>query len=148
MPIHYSVASQDLKITYLLLAKNKEIINQLTSQKTSPLHLAVTSGNYQMVLLLLKFGANISIINNIGHSPFHLSMICPHINIPRALLVFGSKIDEKDNKGRLPIDLAILRKNENLINFLNNKKIQLPTKEEILSEFIEINLINIKKNYN
>jgi len=138
MPIHYAVASQDVMITSFLLNISKEQLNFMTKQKTSPLHFAVTSGCYQMVLLLLKSGANLNQANTNGRTALHMAMINLDINIARALLSFGAKIDAQDSQGKKPYDYAVSRNNTALIGYLesiNSKKSTLPTQQDVIHDF-------------
>lgn len=59
----------------------------------TPLHFAVEIGNKQVVLLLLKNGANVKAVTNNGFSALHLAAQCGHLDIFEDLVKAGIDIN-------------------------------------------------------
>ena len=139
-PIHYAVLSQDKSIAAFLLANNKNLVNAQTPTKATPLHFAVSASDLQMVLFLLSNGADPNLANELKQTPLHLAIASTDIKIVIALLVFSAKLNAKDKDGHTPEDIAKLRNNNACIHYfegINSGKIKIPSKEEVLSDYIQ-----------
>jgi uncharacterized protein len=73
-PLHYACAKGQLEIAQYLLA-NGAIVDSLSPGNTTPLMMAVQSGNEQLVKLLLDKGADLQICNTNGLSAIDIAMI-------------------------------------------------------------------------
>ncbi|CAB0041457.1 unnamed protein product [Trichogramma brassicae] len=80
----------------------------------SPLHLAVTSGNYDITGMLLRGGADTNLANKDGLTPLHV--ICSRDqdeDLAELFFKIGNevnqpvKVDARDNLGRTPLQLAV-----------------------------------------
>jgi len=72
----------------------------------TPLHLAVRSGNAEMVALLLKHGHSADPINAFGMTPLHTAIADENIEIVKLLLQHHPDIHVKNSQGMSPLELA------------------------------------------
>jgi ankyrin repeat protein len=82
-PLHLAInhiscnqSSCDLPMALLVKIKEeykKECISQANNVGDTALHLAIRKGNYNLVEVLLKYGAEQNIANNAGYTPFYLA---------------------------------------------------------------------------
>lgn len=93
--------------------------NIYDNNKMTPIHLAVKNGDCEMVKLMLKYGANINILNGFGHTPLEIACIEKNPNMINFLSILGVNLKKqillrKNSKGQLlstpNIDLALMIK--------------------------------------
>lgn len=82
--LHYAVIWNDSK-NLVALIKEGVFINQRGENGFTPLHEAVDKNNKDMVLLLLEYGANKSIKNDLGEKPIDIARAFNYDNIIRVL---------------------------------------------------------------
>lgn len=73
------------------------------------LHLAAEEGNVEKISVLLNYGANINVRDNLGSTPLYDSIIYNHFEVYKELILRGAdinKIDERDT----PIIYLIARR--------------------------------------
>jgi ankyrin repeat protein len=73
-PLHYACAKGHLEIAQYLIA-NGAIVDALSPSNTTPLMMAVQSGNEQLVKLLLDKGADIQVRNTNGLTAIDIAVI-------------------------------------------------------------------------
>ena len=73
-PLHYACAKGHLDVAQFLIA-NGAIVDAMSAGNTTPLMMAVQSGNEQLVKLLLDKGADLQIRNNNGLSAIDIADI-------------------------------------------------------------------------
>jgi len=72
----------------------------------TPLHVASLWGFEDIVLLLLKYKANVSARNQAGQTPLHGASMAGHEDVVRILLDRGADVNAKDNLGNTPLYFA------------------------------------------
>ena len=98
----------------------------------APLHLAVTSGNLEIVKLLVSAGANINLHNKKINSPLFYALKQNNTEIAERLMQGKIKFDNKDTRGNTLLHNAasygnlkavkqLIKQNPNDINALNNQ---------------------------
>jgi len=120
-PIHYAVGSQDSKIIELLLSfdHNDEELERLSENDySSCLHLAVSGGQLEIVLLLLRHGINVNLRNIEGNTSLHLSMVFSEDIICRSLLAYHSNLHIKNNEGKTASELAVIFHNQDISDLM------------------------------
>jgi ankyrin repeat protein len=109
--LHMAVIKGHVKLTELLLQHNPALINEKHSKTgCTVLHIAVQSGNHELVRLLLKNGADISARDKQGSTPLHYAAHKNDRELVRILLQHGAKVDVKNNSGATPVYLCIKNK--------------------------------------
>jgi len=73
-PLHYACAKGHLEVAQYLIA-NGAIVDALSPSNTTPLMMAVQSGNEALVKLLLDKGADLQIRNSQGFSAIDIALI-------------------------------------------------------------------------
>jgi len=95
-PIHYAVASRSLDSVRILISYYPKQIASLTKNKSTPLHMAVSSGVYNIVLFLLKHNADPNARNAEDHTPFYIATAQPDVSIMKALLSYDAIYEPED----------------------------------------------------
>ena len=75
------------------------------TQKT-PLHIASSTGDIEIVRLLIKHGADVNAKNEIDSSPLHLALSEEEISIVRLLVEHGADVTAQDWSHKTPLHLA------------------------------------------
>ena len=110
-PFHLAAYHGHMKISSLLvnsmnMCKNKNRDIEKISYMT-PLHKAVSVGNYNIVNLLIKKGADISAKNGRGETVLHIASKKGDKDILSALLKNNPNLEAEENNGRTPLHFAI-----------------------------------------
>lgn len=98
------------------------ILNNKTKDGDTLLHNMVFFGSYEIVNLLLKYGAKINIEDNDKQIPLHRSIFLSDMKIFKLLIDnsinLKNDINHQDKDGNTPLHLAIIIKNYSIINNL------------------------------
>ena len=118
--LRMAVIKGHVKLTESLLQHNPDLIKEKHSKTgCTILHIAIQSGNPELVEVLLKAGANVSARDNQGNMPLHYAAHQNNLELVRILLRHGAKVDVKNNKGVTPLYLCIKNKgSEEMKNLL------------------------------
>ncbi|NWI08628.1 ZDH13 Palmitoyltransferase, partial [Crypturellus soui] len=83
------------------------VVDQLGGDLNStPLHWAIRQGHLPMVILLLKCGADASLIDGEGFSSIHLAVLFQHMPVIAYLISKGQSIDTTDFNGQTPLMIS------------------------------------------
>jgi len=106
-PLHCAISHGHSEIAVTLLAAGAD--TNLTSKGETPLCRATSKCNLQMIDLLLRHGADVTVPspNYGGGRPIHLAAIGPNSAVLERLLQAGSPSDLLDDAGRTPAEWAI-----------------------------------------
>ena len=94
-------------------------MKSLDRNGSSPLHLAVTSGDFGIVYQLLEKGAEINAKNPGGNTPLHFSVLNHDKLTIQALIAFGADKGIKNNNGETPDTIAKKKNNSLAIEILS-----------------------------
>ena len=137
-PIHYAVAIRANDIVRELLSHDPSQINKLTLKtQNSPLHIAVSTGDFQLVLLLLLYNANVDSFNSAGLCPTHSACFLPTTEILEALFAFGANMHVLTGIGEELIDFTenkFLNTAKAFLINLSNGTIKLPSRDELIAK--------------
>jgi ankyrin repeat protein len=70
------------------------------------LHLAASKGHYDVVNLLVGFGADLNAASNDGRTPLHVAAAAADDAVVALLLLKGADAGATDKEGKTPLDLA------------------------------------------
>ncbi|KAF7251749.1 Palmitoyltransferase ZDHHC13 [Varanus komodoensis] len=104
--LHWAAINNRLDLVKYFISKGA-VVDQLGGDLNStPLHWAVRQGHLPMVLLLLKCGADPTLIDGEGYSSLHLAVLFQHMPIIAYLISRGQSIDTTDHNGQTPLMLS------------------------------------------
>ena len=87
-------------------------------ESNSPLHLAVLSGETEVVRSLLEAGEDTELKNKPGNTPLHIAADHNQINIVRLLLEFGADINSRNYVYSSPLHLAVAKDHNEIVSLL------------------------------
>ncbi|XP_067855387.1 palmitoyltransferase ZDHHC17 isoform X2 [Heptranchias perlo] len=112
--LHWAAINNRIDLSRYYISKGA-IVDQLGGDLNStPLHWATRQGHLSMVVHLMKYGADPSLIDGEGCSCIHLAAQFGHTSIVAYLIAKG--------QGETPLDLAKQRKNVWMINHLQEAR--------------------------
>ncbi|XP_075568760.1 palmitoyltransferase ZDHHC13 [Pelecanus crispus] len=104
--LHWAAINNRQELVKYYISKGA-IVDQLGGDLNStPLHWAIRQGHLPMVMLLLKCGADPTLIDGEGFSSIHLAVLFQHMPIVAYLISKGQNIDTTDFNGQTPLMLA------------------------------------------
>ncbi|KAE8606104.1 hypothetical protein XENTR_v10010597 [Xenopus tropicalis] len=107
--LHWAAINNRLELVKYFISKGA-IVDQLGGTLNStPLHWAIRQGHLQMVILLIKCGADPTLIDGEGYSSVHLAVLFQHLPIIAYLVSKGQSIDSPDMNGMTPLMLSAHR---------------------------------------
>ncbi|CAI9561729.1 unnamed protein product, partial [Staurois parvus] len=104
--LHWASINNRLELVKYFISKGA-VVDQLGGTLNStPLHWAVRQGHLQAAILLIKYGADPSLIDGEGYNAIHLAVLFQHLPIIAYLIAKGLNIDSADMNGMTPLMLA------------------------------------------
>ncbi|NXI42311.1 ZDH13 Palmitoyltransferase, partial [Galbula dea] len=104
--LHWAAINNRQELVKYYISKGA-VVDQLGGDLNStPLHWAIRQGHLPMVILLLKCGADPSLIDGEGFSSIHLAVLFQHMPIVAYLIAKGQSIDTTDLNGQTPLMLS------------------------------------------
>ncbi|KAM6274712.1 palmitoyltransferase ZDHHC13 isoform 1-T1 [Porphyrio hochstetteri] len=104
--LHWAAINNRQELVKYYISKGA-IVDQLGGDLNStPLHWAIRQGHLPMVILLLKCGADPSLIDGEGFSSIHLAVLFQHMPIVAYLLSKGQNVDTTDFNRQTPLILS------------------------------------------
>lgn len=113
-PLHCALVHERYDIVKLLLSRSDSSgiyapINQASDNGFTPLHIACSNGNAQVVYLMLQKGACIESREARGWTPLFLATWRGHVHVVAHLISSGANVNATDMYGQTPIALACQR---------------------------------------
>lgn len=106
--IHQAAMKGDLAGVKKILAEKPDSVNSKDKDGKTPLHLAVQSGNKDVIEFLLAQGAEIDAKDNKENTPLHNALALRRAGIARFLLSKGADVKIKDKDGMPAIAYALM----------------------------------------
>ncbi|XP_069078012.1 palmitoyltransferase ZDHHC13 [Pleurodeles waltl] len=104
--LHWAAINNRLELVKYYISKGA-VVDQLGGDLNStPLHWAIRQGHLQVIILLLQYGADPTLIDGEGYSGIHLAVLFQHIPVIAYFISKGQSIDTPDLHGRTPLMLA------------------------------------------
>lgn len=122
---------QKLELFKLIISKDKKNINVLDEEGNTPLHIATSKGDGDIVKLLLQNKANSNLVNKLGYNALHLSVIRGDLEIVRYISENDNDIIGKSNDMIPLLSLAVENSRYEIYDYLlKGNKINIDTKNE------------------
>lgn len=120
--IHDACQAGNLEKVKNILKADPEQLQAVTAEGKSPLHMATGWGQKEIVLFLLKEGANINALNNQGGTAIHVAASRNQPECAAILLDHGADMEAIRTEGSLtPLAIAIFKNNLEVAEFLLNR---------------------------
>ena len=123
MPIHMACKGGHVEVVGQLLKPEyghaRTMLNATDASGNAPIHLAVQSGIYELIKLLVLHDVDLNAKNRDGVCPIHLAAAQGHKKVAKALLeCHKDVVDTSDDKKRTPLHHAAMNDQEEMINYL------------------------------
>ena len=123
MPIHMACKGGHVGVVDELLKPKyghaQTMLNATDINGNAPIHLAVQSGIYELIKLLVFHNAEPNAKNRDGVCPIHVAAAQGHQKVAQALLeCHKDVVDASDDKKRTPLHHAAMNDQEEMINYL------------------------------
>eukprot|EP00795_Rhopilema_esculentum_P001166 gene1166-15520_t len=138
-PLHYAIFRKKMEIAEYLVKQVHVNVNARDMHISTPLHEAVLAGLPNVVLLLVKSGAETEIREMIGKTPLLLAIVKGEEECVEILLRYGAEI-YRTRYSSLAEDKALQFRQKRIYEMLQTYR----SKHERRIEFIDPNLLNIK----
>jgi len=110
--IHDACQAGDLEKVKQILRQDPEQLQAVTPEGKSPLHMATGWGRKEIVIFLLKEGANINALNQQGGTPLHVAASRNQPECAAVLLDNGADIEVVRVEGSVtPLAIAVFKNN-------------------------------------
>ncbi|TKC39640.1 hypothetical protein EI555_007996 [Monodon monoceros] len=104
--LHWAAINNRLDLVKFYISKGA-VVDQLGGDLNStPLHWAIRQGHLPMVILLLQYGADPTLIDGEGFSSIHLAVLFQHMPIIAYLISKGQSVNMADVNGQTPLMLS------------------------------------------
>nr|XP_046257028.1 nuclear factor NF-kappa-B p100 subunit isoform X2 [Scatophagus argus]XP_046257030.1 nuclear factor NF-kappa-B p100 subunit isoform X2 [Scatophagus argus] len=127
-PLHLAIIHQQTGVIQqlihtLLSSQQQSILNTTNHLQQTPLHLAVITRQVKVVEVLLRAGADPSLVDKDGRSPIHLAALAGDSTTLRPLLAhLGERhahlVNTRDYHGLHPLHLAVKKDGERCLRLL------------------------------
>jgi hypothetical protein len=116
-PIHFAVAVRDWGVSQFLLTRIPSELESKTEHGATPLHIAVSNGDFLTTVGLLELGADPNFPNQNGNTALHLAMVHDKM-VASALVAYGAKTEVVNSQNLKPIQIAEKRGNADVVAYL------------------------------
>ena len=103
--LHIAVMGNRMKMVKWLVVKGCNI-NSQDADGMTPLHWAISKGDFEMTSFFLRYQPNLRLVNRRGESVLHLAAIHKQISMVKLLLRNGADKSIRDKYDLQPIDYA------------------------------------------
>lgn len=140
-PLHLAIIHQQTAVIHqliqtLLSSQQHAILNTANHLQQTPLHLAVITRQLKVAEVLLKAGADPTLVDKDGRSPLHLAALAGDTAALRLLLAhlgerYAHLVNMPDYHGLQPLHLAVRRDGERCLRLLveGGAKINAPERK-------------------
>lgn len=101
------------------LKENPDLVNSITVDENTPLHIASFYGNAEIIPLLLSYQADINAQNSDRRTPLSIAVEVGMKNIVRLLLEAGADPTIEDSEYNAPLQYATANGDQEMINLLS-----------------------------
>ncbi|XP_077302806.1 uncharacterized protein LOC143923146 [Arctopsyche grandis] len=148
--LKYKFGDEDNSILHIIAGKgNIEIVESLlvcidvnicNSRNETPAHFAAGAGNDDVLILLLKRGANYNAVNFFGKTLLHFAASACNVETLKMLIEKGLDCLEADKFKRFPIYYAVIGNNNSAVQFLIENGMEIENKTALLDKMFTVRL--------
>lgn len=122
--LHWASFRGYFDIVFFLLSRNAKV-DIRDKQRKTPLQWACGNGNTAIAQILLNCKADPDLTDEKGDTALHWSIFNFHNDCAKKLIEFNAEINCQNNEGITPLNTALIVGNEEMTNFLLQKKAEL-----------------------
>jgi cytohesin len=104
--------------TVRLLLDSGALVDALSPDGQTALHMAVGRGNRAMVELLLRHGARVNVASEGGETPLHRAAQHDDREVIELLIDHGAQLNARDKEGNTPVGVALMNGRKEVAEFL------------------------------
>ena len=140
-PLHKAVKMDNFAMVETLLSVNTDgewtKVNAVTSEGFTPIYLAASKGNVEIVKLLHEWNANLNIASKAMNTPLQRAVFGNHTAVANYLIENGADINCKDAAGRTALDIAIYNGFDAMVKLLLEKNAKFDKTSAVTSAMIK-----------
>ncbi len=110
----------NLEEVHKLIEKDPDVVHARNQHWSTPLHVAIQVGHYDVVELLIEKGADVNAKNVHGNTPLHIVVIVGETVFVKLLIRNNAKVDIKNGNEKTPIEIAKERGRGRIRTFLED----------------------------
>jgi ankyrin repeat protein len=125
--LHTLIANgRDISAIKSLIKQNPEVLQERDFRGRLPLHVAASSGRYEVVRLLIKRGSEVDApvskagFQQHGMRPAHFAALKGHLRILRLLRENGANLRAETEHGLTPVDYVPDEKYQKVVDYLRS----------------------------
>lgn len=103
-----------------IVLSNRESINKVGWNGMLPLHHAVLKGRFDLLQLLVRYGAEVNCVNNFFETPLHYACRRGGLQMVHFLLQNGADVNAVDKAGRSLMHFAAIGGNSLMLHYLGS----------------------------
>ncbi|XP_066504332.1 putative palmitoyltransferase ZDHHC13 [Hoplias malabaricus] len=104
--LHWAAINNRADLVKYFIAKGAVVDELGGDLNSTPLHWAIRQGHLQMVIQLMRYGADPSLADGEGYRGLHLAILFQHMPIAAYLMAKGQEVDVPDSRGQTSLMLA------------------------------------------
>lgn len=102
----------------LLLSRSTHLLKVVDASGQTCLHVAASSGHYDMVQVLLGQGSDFNSVDKEGWTPLHSAAKAGYLDVVKLLVNNGASTTSETKAGHIPLWYAAAQGNINVVSYL------------------------------
>jgi len=100
-----------------IIDKDISLLEFTNPRGSTPLTIAASSGQTELVTFLISKGANVNAVNNFGNTPLHYAAWSSDLTSFKALHEKGALINKQNSQGQTPLQYACMGGNRQILQY-------------------------------